>query len=206
MNFIEHVEQKKKEARKKNIKQVREEINLSWVKEKIVNHVKAFDGLFTYEDIYNGILTNDIIASKFCKDPSKQNISEKLAAEVLGLKKLPASGKNCIRFSDTGDIVNTANPNHHSKSADFLFQGYYATQKYTNEEGGAQDNQRNDVIDFLKRGSLKHKVAAIVDGAYWEKYRPIIQEEFKDNPNVLITSITEITEKNKEMETYGRHR
>lgn len=194
MDFIKFVEEKKKEARKKNIEEVRKDIDLSWVKEKIINHIKAFDGLFSYEDVYNGILTNDIIASKFCKDPSRQNISEKLAGEVLGLKKLPAAGKNCIRFSDTGEIVHIANPNHHSKSADFLFQDYYATQKYTDGTGGAQDNQRNDVIDFLKKGSLKHKVAAIVDGEYWNKYRPILKEEFKNNPNVLITSITEITE------------
>ena len=56
-------------------------------------------------------------------------------------------------------------------------------------------NTSNDVIDFLKRGSIKHKVAAIVDGDYWDKYRDIIKAEFINNPNVLITSITEITER-----------
>ena len=81
-----------------------------------------------------------------------------------------------------------------TKSADFILKGYYATQKYTDGEGGAQDNQRNDVIDFLKRGSIKHKVAAIVDGPYWDKYRPILREEFASNPNVWITSVTELTE------------
>lgn len=78
---------------------------------------------------------------------------------------------------------------------DFIYKEYYATQKYTTGAGGAQDNQRNDVIDFLKRGSVKHKVAAIVDGDYWDKYRDIIKAEFINNPNVLITSITEITER-----------
>ena len=69
------------------------------------------------------------------------------------------------------------------------------TQKYTEGEGGAQDNQRNDVIDFLKRGSIKHKVMAVVDGDYWDsKYKAILIEEFKDNPNVKITSVTELTE------------
>ena len=75
-----------------------------------------------------------------------------------------------------------------------MYGEYYATQKYTSEAGGAQDNQKNDVIDFLKRGSIKHKVAAIVDGAYWDRQREILKEEFKNNPNVLITSVTEITE------------
>ena len=153
MDFTNYIEQEKIKARKKNIEQVREEIDSSWVKEKITNHIIAFDGIFSYDEIRQGILDNDIIASKFCKDPSKQNISEILAAKVLNLNKLSSSGKNCIRFSDTGDIVHTASGN--TKSADFIINGYYATQKYTNEEGGAQDNQRNDVIDFLKRGSIK---------------------------------------------------
>lgn len=192
MNFIEYVEQKKKEARIANIAEVRADIDKDWVITKIQNHIESFNGLFTYEEIKNGILTNDIIASKFCKDPSKQNISENIAAEILQLKKLPASGKNAIRFNDAGEIVSTASGN--TKSADFLYKGYYATQKYTSENGGAQDNQKNDVIDFLKRGSISHKVAAIVDGKYWEKHMKELKELFVNNPNVLITSISEITE------------
>ena len=74
-----------------------------------------------------------------------------------------------------------------------MWNGCYATQKYTDGNGGAQDNQRNDVIDFLKRGSIKHKVAAIVDGTYWDKYRPQLVQEFANNPNVIITSVSEIT-------------
>lgn len=192
MDFTALVEKKKKEARIANIEEVRREVDHAWVKEKIINHVSAFDGIMTEEEIREAILTNTIVASKFCKDPSKQNISEKLAAKVLGLSKLPSSGRNCIRFNDAGDIVSVSAGN--TKSADFIWNGHYATQKYTDGEGGAQDNQRNDVIDFLKRGSIKHKVAAIVDGAYWDKYRPQLIQEFANNPNVIITSVTEITE------------
>lgn len=194
MDFTKYIEEQKVQARIKNIEEVRREIDKDWVKEKINNHVASFNGLMTAEEVRESILTNVIVASKFCKDPSKQNISEKLAAEVLCLEKLPSLGKNCIRFNDNGDLVSSSAGN--TKSADFLYNGFYATQKYTDGNGGAQDNQRNDVIDFLKRGSIKHKVAAIVDGAYWDKYREILKEEFKNNPNVLITSVTEITNNN----------
>lgn len=190
MDFIKIVEEAKRKARQKNIIEVRKDIDKAWVKEKIDNHVLAFDGIFTAEEVKQEILSSDIVASKFCKDPGKQNITEKLAARYLNVDKLSAQGKNCIRFNDEGDIVSSSVGT--TKSADFLYNGYYATQKYTDGKGGAQDNQRNDVIDFLKRGSIKFKVAAIVDGAYWEEYRPILQEQFKDNPNVLITSISEI--------------
>ena len=193
MDFSAYVETEKRKARIANIQQVRDEIDATWVQDKINSHVLAFNGIITAEDIRQGILTNDIIASKFCKDPGKQNISEKLAAKVLGLEKLPASGRNSIRFNDNGDIVSTASGN--TKSADFQYGEYYATQKYTDGSGGAQDNQRNDVIDFLKRGSIKHKVAAIVDGSYWEHWKKELKDMFVDNPNVLITSVTEISEK-----------
>lgn len=193
MNFTAYVEDAKRKARLANIDEVRKDIDKPWVQEKIKNHIEAFDGVMTEAEVRDAILTNIIVASKFCKDPGKQNISEKLAIEVLGVKKLPSQGKNCIRFNDNGDIVSTSAGN--TKSADFMYGEYYATQKYTDGEGGAQDNQRNDVIDFLKRGSIKHKVAAVVDGVYWDKYRDVIRAEFTNNPNVLITSVTEITEK-----------
>ena len=192
MNFTAYVENAKKKARLNNIEEVRRDIDKAWVKEKIKNHIIAFNGIMTEDGVREAILTNIIVASKFCKDPSKQNISENLAIEVLGVKKLPSQGKNCIRFNDNGDIVSNSAGN--TKTADFMYGEYYATQKYTDGAGGAQDNQRNDVIDFLKRGSIKHKVAAVVDGAYWDKYRDILRAEFEGNPNVLITSVTEITE------------
>lgn len=193
MNFTAYVEEAKRKARLANIDEVRKDIDKPQVQKKIKNHIEAFDGVMTEDEVRDAILTNIIVASKFCKEPGKQNISEKLAIEVLGVKKLPSQGKNCIRFNDNGDIVSTSAGN--TKSADFMYGEYYATQKYTDGEGGAQDNQRNDVIDFLKRGSIKHKVAAVVDGIYWDKYRDVIRAEFANNPNVLITSVTEITEK-----------
>ena len=192
MNFTAYVKEEKIKARKKNIEEIRRDIDKSWVKEKIKNHMTAFEGLFTYDEIKQQILSNDLVASKFCKDPSKQNISENLAAKVLGWEKMPSQGRRCIRFNDNGDIVSASSGN--TKSADFHELGYYITQKYTDGEGGAQDNQRNDVIDFLKRGSIKNKVMAVVDGDYWDlKYRNILIEEFKNNPNVKITSVTELT-------------
>ena len=192
MNFTAYVKEEKIKARKKNIAEIRKDIDKSWVKEKIKNHMTAFEGLFTYDEIKQQILSNDLVASKFCKDPGKQNISENLAAQVLGWEKMPSQGSNCVSFNDNGDIVFASSGN--TKSADFYELGYYITQKYTDGEGGAQDNQRNDVIDFLKRGSIKNKVMAVVDGDYWDlKYRNILIEEFKDNPNVKITSVTELT-------------
>ena len=89
MNFTAYVEEAKKKARLANIDEVRKDIDKPWVQEKIKNHIEAFDGVMTEAEVRDAILTNIIVASKFCKDPGKQNISEKLAIEVLGVKKLP---------------------------------------------------------------------------------------------------------------------
>lgn len=193
MNFIQFVEQAKREKRVENIATLRREINHAWVKTKINNHLDKFEGIFTYEDIVSQIQSNDLVASMFCKDPSKQNISENLVASSLGISKLPAGGRNCIRFSATGELVH-GNDVGSTKSADFLIDGVYYTQKYTMEAGGAQDNQYHDVVDFLTKGSIKHKVGAIVDGHYWTTKREHLKSHFADNKNVVIVSMDDLKE------------
>ena len=194
LNFREQVEEAKKIQRRLNIGEIRSSLSESWAKTKIYNHIEKFDGLFTYEDIVEQIKSNDVVASMFCKDPSKQNISEKMAEKILGISKLPASGARSIRFTSSGDLTGVKSTDV-SKSADFLFNGIYFTQKYTTENGGAQDNQYNDVVDFLVKGSINNKVGAMVDGKYWDKKRALLKEHFKDNPNVVVVSIDDLIKK-----------
>lgn len=155
-------------------------------------HIFIWRIFFSKEQIEKEILSNDIVASKFCKDPNKQNLSEKLCREVLKIQQMPPSGKNSIRFNRSGDIVNSFSLDT-TKSVDFIYKGYYCTQKYTKDCGGLQDSQRNEVVQFLEKGSIKHKVMAIVDGGYWEQQTPKLKEKFKENSNVIITSVTELT-------------
>lgn len=191
--FTEIVEEAKKERILENIQTLREEIGLSWVKEKVSKHVEKCNNLFTEESLIEGILTNDIIASSFCKDPSKQNISENLAAELLRVAKLPANGQNSVRFNEEGKIVGVSKKMPGlTKSADFKFNDIYFTQKYTRERGGAQDNQHDDVVEFLTKGSVNHKVGAIVDGEYWTEKREELKEYFKNNENVVVLSMDDI--------------
>ena len=194
MNFTEQVEEAKKLQRRLNIDEIRNSLGERWVRTKINNHIEKFNGLFTYKDIVEQIKTNDIVASMFCKDPSKQNISEKMAEKILGVPKLPANGANSIRFTPEGKLTGVKNIGV-SKSADFLFNGIYFTQKYTAESGGAQDNQYNDVVDFLVKGSINYKVGAIVDGKYWDQKRDALREHFKDNPNVVVVSVDDLIKK-----------
>lgn len=66
MKFVDYVEKLKIEARKQNISNVRKEIDSSWVKTKINTFITAWDGMWTAEEVKEQILTNDIVAAKFC--------------------------------------------------------------------------------------------------------------------------------------------
>ena len=103
MNFKEYIESKKTEQRLANLALIRTEINLSWVKTKINNFIKRMGGTFTYEEVYNEILTNDIVAAMFAKEPGRQNISENLIQTYLNISKETAIIEtidigSCIQF------------------------------------------------------------------------------------------------------------
>lgn len=196
------VEQEKINNRKKNIEQVKLDLQSTGAAYndiiiKIKNFIDRFDGMFLEQDIIQKILNDDAFAAMFAKDPTKQNISEKMCSDYIGIKRAPQSGKNCIRFTDTGDIVSSKKEGG-CKSVDFILpEGVYATQKYTGANtGGAQDNQFDDVVAFLKNGSIHHKVAAIVDGWYWEDnhMKERLSEMFADNSNVYIFSADDYKE------------
>ena len=193
-NFSVLVENEKKKARKENLINVRKDIDKKWVLEKINNFIENRDSDYTVQQIIDQIMKNDLVAEMFAKDPSKQNISEKLCSLYLNWKLLPQSGKQAVRFNTDGNIVATKTLGG-GKCADFFIKNRYITQKYTGKNtGGAQDNQMDDVITFLINASKKHKCGACVDGWYWEEAgnKEKLKRMFADNPNVIIFSADEI--------------
>ena len=99
--FEEMVFNREKQLREENLKELRNNLNDTDVQFKIANYAEKHG--FKAEDIKERIKSDDLIASFFAKDPSKQNFTEKLVAELLNTKTLPQSGKNCIRFNNNGD-------------------------------------------------------------------------------------------------------
>ena len=189
-SFETLVAERKKQLIQNNLEDLQKNLLNSDYQTKVYNFATKFG--FNIDEVNQAIKDNIFLAACFIKDPSKQNFTEKLVAEVLKIEKLPAAGKNCIRFDENGDIL-SANKGNVSKSADFYIDNRYYTQKYTNETGGAQDNQYKDVMDFLVKGSKKHLVGAIVDGVYWTSgHKAQLIELFKNNPNVVITSVDEL--------------
>lgn len=191
-NYEEEVQKYKIQQMKKNKERIIQEINNAKTRQKIENFIKRNDNEFTYDEVINGILTNPIILACFAIAPSRQSIEEKFTLQMLGLKKLSQSGKNSIRFTYEGDIVHKKNSGAVTKSVDCIYKNVYTTLKYTHEDGGSQNNQENDVRNFLLFGSKKNKVGAILDGAYWTKEKILsLREEFKNNSNVIFITSTE---------------
>ena len=180
--FEDLVKQKEIELRNHNLEELRKELSSPNLIYKIQNYANKYS--FSVEEIKARIKVDDLVASFFIKDPYKQNFVETLVGKILRAEVLPQSGKRCIRFDENGYVCSTKKPGC-SKAADFCINNTYITQKYTRSAGGAQDNQYIDVIDFLNKGSRRNKVAAIVDGSYWNTgKREELREYFQTNNNV----------------------
>lgn len=137
------------------------------------------------EEIINKVKIDDLYADFFVKDPSKQSMHEKTAQEFISqspyvnnFRKLPGNGKNSLFIHD-GKIISKEEHSQlgaTSKSLDFCWETgnttFYATHKYTNDTGGSQDHQFNEVINFVRNASLFKDnniyFLAVCDGRYYD--------------------------------------
>lgn len=193
MTYSQLVKEKRIKQFKNNTKEVVSLIGTKEMNKKIETYLEK-SPFASKQEIEDKIRNDELFAAFFAKDPLRQNIGEKVFCEYLNVRTLPQSGKNVVRFSTKGEIISSKELNC-SKAADFYIGSYYITQKYTGENnGGAQDNQYEDVIRFLTLGSISHKVCACVDGWYWEQNgkRTELQKLFSANKNVIICSADDI--------------
>lgn len=154
MNYEEFLNNKRQEQNKKNLIEFNKYINSRDGKKKVANFLERNKDLNVQNILSDALNGNPYAIAILRKDPTKQNISENSFFEFTGLEKLPQSGPNRVVLGN-------------SKAADFKVKGYYGTQKYIKESGGAQDNQINDAVLFVKE-CIKHNQKAIVciDGDY----------------------------------------
>lgn len=166
-----------------NISEVREAIleDDPSMRVKLENYAEKFGIPIRF--LKHKILSDNLFANSFIKDPSKQSLHQKVAADFIesincveDFCQLPAGGQNARYICDDGTVRMGENSGQ-AKSIDFywVYDGniYYAAHKHTSEEGGAQDNQFKDLQLFLENAS-KSKLAstfflAIGDGDYYQK-------------------------------------
>lgn len=191
-----------KKEREKLRKKILESGTPKWLEIKIENHIKRTNiSLNEAQEIKNAIKAgNQPWLSVFMKDPKKQNVYEQIfIKEVTGagfnISKLPAVGKQALYVFNDGIIKNINKPLE-IKSLDFYIKhpkmDIYVVHKYTNENGGAQDNQYHDVINQLKE--LGEKTENIVwfclDGKYYNDQK--INDLKAIRPNSKIFNINSL--------------
>lgn len=177
--------------RRENVKEVVRNIYSEQMQQKIINYAIRHNLNKNY--VEQMIIDSPNFARNFAKDPLKQSIHEKVAGEYIksldvvdSFKSLPASGKNAKYVGPTG--VSIGKNFGKAKSIDFEIRVgdkiVYATHKHTGSEGGAQDNQFNDVKQFIlevvhiKQSDLSDDYfVAILDGPYYQRYNRL--EELK---------------------------
>jgi hypothetical protein len=199
MGVINYQEEYNKQL-KINISKVRNEINNDDFVLKITNHAEKFGR--DYNEVKDKIMSDDMYAEIFSKDPAKQNLYEKLAANYIkGLehvKDFKNLSNNVKVFMVDGKITNKRQ--NEVKSIDFTFNvngnNIYVSHKYIKATyGGAQDNQYNDIRNFLRNCNKieggNDFYIAICDGRYFDDKLNILNDEF-GTKNVKAMTIDEL--------------
>lgn len=160
----------------RNISLVRNEINNTDFVIKITNHADKFGR--EYDEVKSKIMDDDMYAEWFAKDPAKQNIYEKLAASYIS------------KVENVEDFINLP-----SNTKMFVINGQITSDRLNDVksiDGGAQDNQYNDIRNFLRNcnkvSSGNNYYIAICDGPYFDRKIQILNNDFGSS-NVIAMNI-----------------
>lgn len=145
------------------------------------------------ELIRHWLCTDDTAAYFFAKDPSKQTYHQKVARDwikalpgVSQMEQLDVNGDDA-KYLSAGNVISGRDIGNTDgkKSLDFEwkfifstgeFLRFYASHKYTNESGGAQDNQFEELRKYTKeanglRRETGYRLLAIADGDFYKRKR-----------------------------------
>ena len=153
MSFLKFYNEEIITLAKKNVQEVMktaddyisniENKNIKDLVKKVKNRLKRWGSTSGEIDIIKKISKDYDFAVEYAKQPSKQNVSEKMQYKFLKqkgfeLSKLPTSGKNSIRFKDGSFTYGNDEKNPDTKSFDFVYnETIYIYNKLTT--GGFDD-------------------------------------------------------------------
>jgi hypothetical protein len=173
---------------------------------KINNRYNLYQILFTsFEEYLNYLKSNIINNIGLEKDPSKQNIDEKIQIQYYNLKYNKNIQKlynrsYCLDLKDINNIKISESTNDLKHNLGERTKSFDAIDpdtnelfiiKYTENSGGAQDNQIKDVQIFLQYCKLynlqqsniyeKRLFTAILSGTYMKKMIKGFKEFYSDD-------------------------
>jgi hypothetical protein len=186
------------------------------IEDKIERRCKKYGNMFDRMHLLTGISRDIALASEFCKKANRQGKAEVaqrayLNKRNINVEKLPVAGPESIRLSDgeifRGKPAGKVRSVCTTKSFDAeLTRGKNKTDfimfKWTDGEGGAQDNQAGDIIQFIdqaKKYVKKHddnvRFVAILDGKYYQKRWNLLKDYVSDR--VMIENCDSYMEQKK---------
>lgn len=160
-----------------------------YIMDKIKNIAVNFG--FDVDDVYDLIANSEdnelkelFIAVRLAKDPTRQNIYEKSFNKFMKenrneFTKLKSQGKNAKYLTENGLLKgNVPSGIDKTKSLDFFEKigntEYYYYHKYTKVTGGAQANQHNDMVHFIRLANNycqnfndNINFVGVIDGPYY---------------------------------------
>ena len=153
----------------------------TWLEKKILKRCAKYG--FRFGEVVGTIAASPIVAAEYAKKASRQSVAEKVQLDNFnkhGLKveKLSKTGGSAMRLLDTGELVfgSLGSRGVGTKSFDSRRGNDLILQKFTNEPGGAQDNQGRDAITYLKAANKyvanndsKFRFVAVLDGPYYRR-------------------------------------
>lgn len=181
-DFSSILKQEIKQKYMNNIEEVQKEVLFGKISSELILKIKnhSYKTGLDEDLIIQSIKTDKVAASHFAKDPLKQNIAEPLQIKIYNEKfntkivKLSNNGKNAVWLKD-GLLLNKKEETA-TKSMDGFDEeneNYYYC-KYTNEKGGAQDNQYKDLIKFViecnkycEKNTDKKCFSVLISGSYY---------------------------------------
>lgn len=203
MNFIDFLNKAYKAKWNANIKSIQTDAlkKTPFLKQKINNHAERVKLECDVDSICSDICNNLILASFFCVDPKKQNICEKTQIAYLKYLGLNVKKSN-VRLTETQQNI---------KSIDVEISGIYGMLKHIDENGGAQDNQFNDLRSFiLEMNKRKQEHFIVVSGGYFtqkkldilnkSKYSMVI--DLNDSYIDLVEYLHEYIENTENLDTH----
>ena len=159
------------------------------------------------DDILYQIKMNPLVRSQFRKDPTRQSIHENVQLDLIkqiypDSYKLPAAKKGTY-LSNFKMMTDHPRPEDATKTLDLFVpsMNMYGVLKYSTTEGGAQDNQYNDVKKFIKEMIGYHsqnkeapeKFIFYLDGPYYSEKRlkglvDLVPPEMMETSKIMIGS------------------
>ena len=153
-----------------------------WLEEKILKRCRKYG--FRFGEVVGAIASSPITAAEYAKSATRQSVAEKTQIvnfnkNGLKVEKLPGTGPNALRLLETGELVygSLGLETISTKSIDSRRKNDFIFQKYTNDTGGGQDNQGDDVVKFLKAANKyvdqnknRYRFVAVLDGPYYKPY------------------------------------